>query len=70
MSLMKATLIDLLNIINTHINYLEKEYPKIIDIIFQINELLKYNATDAQIVEWMILNIDTIKIVNKCLEIK
>jgi len=67
---MKTILIDLLNIINLHINYIEEEYPKIKGIILQINELLEYNATDTQIVNWMILNSDIIKVVNECVENK
>lgn len=67
---MKTALTDLLNIINYHINYLEDEHPTVKDIIFQIDELLKYNATDSQIVDWMLLNIEFIKIINECIENK
>lgn len=67
---MKTALTDLLNIINYHINYLELEYPPVKDIVFQINELLKYNVTDSQIVDWMLLNQDSIKNINECIENK
>ena len=65
---MKTALIDLLNIINYHINYIELDYPPVKDIIFQMNELIKYNASDREIVEWMLFNHDSIKIINECIE--
>jgi len=65
---MKTVILDLLDIVNENIEYIEMKYPEISDVLYQINLLLKNNPTDKQILEWMLSNQSVIENINECIK--